>query len=100
MAAGLAFVLTASVASAQTGGGEGAHGGASLGLIGSGLAALGAGLTVLGGGLGIGRIGASACESVARQPEARTQILLYTALTAAMIEGVALFAVIVALLAL
>ena len=61
--------------------------------------ALGAGLVVIGGGLGIGRIGASAVESIARQPEAAGQISTAMLLTAAFIEGAALFGVIVGLLA-
>lgn len=61
--------------------------------------ALGAGLALLGGGLGIGRIGASATESIARQPEAAGQIFTPMIITAAMIEGATLFAVVVGLLA-
>lgn len=61
--------------------------------------AIGAGLVVIGGGLGIGRIGASAVESIARQPEAAGQISTAMLLTAAFIEGAALFGVIVGLLA-
>lgn len=62
------------------------------------IAAIGAGLAVLGAGLGIGRIGGSAMESIARQPEASGDIRTLTIITAAFIEGVALFAVVVALL--
>jgi len=61
--------------------------------------ALGAGLALLGGGLGIGKIGASATESIARQPEAANQIFTPMIITAAMIEGATLFAVVVGLLA-
>ena len=70
---------------------------AGLGL-GYGVAALGAGLAAVGAGLGIGRIGGSAAEAIARQPEAVNDIRGAMILTAAFIEGVALFAVIVALL--
>ncbi len=60
---------------------------------------IGMGLAVVGAGLGIGRIGGSAVESVARQPEASGSILTNMVLTAAFVEGVALFAVVVAFLA-
>jgi len=55
-------------------------------------AGIGAGLAVIGAGLGIGRIAASAVESIARQPEAAGEIRANMILTAALIEGVALFA--------
>ena len=61
--------------------------------------AIGAGLVVIGGGLGIGRIGASAVESIARQPEAAGQISTAMLLTAAFVEGATLFGVVVGLLA-
>jgi len=63
-----------------------------------GLAALGAGLAAMGAGYGISRIGGSAVESIARQPEASGDIRGAMILTAALIEGVALFAVVVAIL--
>lgn len=62
------------------------------------LAAVGAGLAVIGAGLGIGRIGGSAMDAIARQPEAYSKIQLAMIIAAALIEGVALFAVVVALL--
>jgi F-type H+-transporting ATPase subunit c len=62
------------------------------------LAAVGAGLAVIGAGLGIGRIGGSAMEAIARQPEAYPKIQIAMIISAALIEGVALFAVVVALL--
>lgn len=62
------------------------------------LAAVGAGLAVIGAGLGIGRIGSAAMEAIARQPEAYSKIQLAMIIAAALIEGVALFAVVVALL--
>lgn len=55
--------------------------------------AIGAGLAVIGGAAGIGRIGASAVESMARQPEASGSISTAMIITAAMIEGATLFAV-------
>ena len=61
--------------------------------------AIGAGLAVIGGAAGIGRIGGSAVESMARQPEASGQINTAMILTAAFIEGAMLFAVVVGLLA-
>jgi F-type H+-transporting ATPase subunit c len=63
------------------------------------LAAIGAGFAVIGAGLGIGRIGGSAMEAIARQPEAANKIQLAMIISAALIEGVALFAVVVALIA-
>jgi len=59
---------------------------------------LGAGLAVLGAGLGIGKIGSSAAESIARQPEASGDIRTAMIITAALIEGAALFAIVTALL--
>lgn len=64
-----------------------------------GLAGLGAGLSAIGAALGIGKLAASAVESIARQPEASGDIRGAMILTAAFIEGVALFAVVVCLLA-
>lgn len=63
-----------------------------------GLAAIGAGLVIIGAGMGIGKIGSSACESVARQPEAGGRIFTMMIISAALIEGAALFAVVVSLL--
>ncbi|MDX1502711.1 MAG: ATP synthase F0 subunit C [Thermoanaerobaculia bacterium] len=61
--------------------------------------AIGAGLVVMGGAAGIGRIGGSAVESIARQPEVAGQINTAMIITAALIEGATLFAVVVALVA-
>jgi F-type H+-transporting ATPase subunit c len=61
-------------------------------------AGIGAGIAAIGAGLGIGRIGGSAVEAIARQPEAAGDIRTNMILTAAFIEGVALFAVVVCLL--
>ncbi len=55
--------------------------------------AIGAGLAVMGGAAGIGRIGGSAVESMARQPEAAGNISTAMIITSAMIEGATLFAV-------
>jgi len=63
-------------------------------------AAIGAGIAVIGAGLGIGRIGGSAMEAIARQPEASGDIRMNMIIIAALVEGVALFAVVVCLLAL
>ncbi len=63
-------------------------------------AAIGAGLAAIGAGLGIGKIGASAMEAIGRQPEATGKIRTNMIIVAALIEGVALFAVVVCFLAL
>ena len=68
-----------------------------LGAIG---AALGAGLAVIGAGFGIGKIGQSAMEAIGRQPEATDKIRTNMIIIAALVEGVALFAVVVCFLAL
>lgn len=61
-------------------------------------AAIGAGLAVIGAGVGIGKIGGSAMEAIARQPEASGDIRMNMIIAAALIEGVALLAVVVCLL--
>lgn len=61
--------------------------------------AVGAGIAVIGAAIGIGRIGAAANEGIARQPEATADIRGGSLILSALIEGVALFAVTVALLA-
>ena len=61
--------------------------------------AIGAGLAAIGAGLGIGKIGAGAMEAIARQPEASGDIRANMIVAAALIEGVALFGVIISLLA-
>ena len=61
-------------------------------------AGLGAGIAAIGAGMGIGRIGGSAMEAIARQPEAADDIRSNMILTAALIEGVAFFAVVICLL--
>ena len=62
------------------------------------LAAIGAGLAVIGAGLGIGRIGGQAMEAIARQPEAGGKIQTAMIIAAALIEGAALFAIVVAMM--
>jgi F-type H+-transporting ATPase subunit c len=57
--------------------------------------AIGAGLVILGGGYGIGRIGSSAVESMARQPEVAGSIQIAMIIAAALIEGVTFFALII-----
>ena len=61
---------------------------------------LGAGIAAIGAGLRIGKIGSAAMEAIARQPEATGDIRSNMIIIAALVEGVALFAVIVCLLCL
>ena len=61
--------------------------------------AIGAGLAAMGAGIGVGQIGKRAVEAIARQPEALNDIRANMILTAALVEGAALFAIIVGLLA-
>jgi len=61
-------------------------------------AALGAALAAIGAGVGIGRIGGSAMESIARQPEAAGDIRSNMIVSAALIEGVAFFAIVICFL--
>jgi F-type H+-transporting ATPase subunit c len=61
-------------------------------------AGIAAGLAVLGAGLGIGRIGGQAMDAIARQPEAAPKIQGAMIIAAALIEGAALFAIVVGLL--
>ncbi len=61
--------------------------------------AIGAGLAAVGAGIGIGQIGKGAVEAIARQPEASNDIRGNMILTAALVEGAALFAIIVGFLA-
>ena len=94
IAFGLVLMLLPTVASAQ----PVAAGWDSFSLAKLG-GALGAGLAVVGGGLGVGKVGAAAVEAIARQPEAGGAIQTAMIITAAMIEGAALFAVVVGMLA-
>jgi len=67
-----------------------------LGYIGAGL---GAGITLVGAGLGIGKMAASALEGTARQPEAGGAIRTTMIIAAALVEGLAFFALVICLLA-
>ena len=69
--------------------------GAGLAKLGAGI---GAGLAAIGAGIGIGKIGGSAMEGIARQPEAGGDIRMNMIIAAALIEGVALLAIVVCLL--
>ncbi len=62
------------------------------------IGAIGAGLAAIGAGIGIGQIGGKAVEGIARQPEAASKIQTNMIIAAALVEGVALFAVVVAFL--
>ncbi|MEM8560310.1 MAG: ATP synthase F0 subunit C [Bacteroidota bacterium] len=61
-------------------------------------AAIGAGLVAIGAGIGIGRLAGSALEGTARQPEASGDIRTTMIIAAALIEGVALFGLVVCIL--
>ncbi|MCB1158722.1 MAG: ATP synthase F0 subunit C [Leptospiraceae bacterium] len=56
---------------------------------------IGAGLAIIGAALGIGRIGGSAVEGMSRQPEAAGAIQLAMIISAALIEGAAMFALVI-----
>ncbi|MBQ8866167.1 MAG: ATP synthase F0 subunit C [Bacteroidaceae bacterium] len=75
---------------------QAAAGAAGLGKLG---AAIGAGLAIIGASWGIGKIGSSAMEAIARQPESSGDIRTSMIIIAALIEGAALFAIVVCLLA-
>jgi F-type H+-transporting ATPase subunit c len=83
-------VLPLLQAAVDTGTGEGI---ATLGK------AVGAGVAVIGAGLGIGRIGGNMTEAMARQPEIAGQIGTQALILAALIEGAALFGLVIALIA-
>ena len=72
----------------------------SLLLVTSGLAqlgaGLGAGLAAIGAAIGIGRIGGNAMDAMARQPEVMNQLFINMIVVSALIEGVALFAAVIA----
>ena len=61
-------------------------------------AGLGAGIAAIGAGIGIGQIGRGAVEAIARQPEAVGDIRSNMIISAALIEGVAFFAIVICLL--
>jgi F-type H+-transporting ATPase subunit c len=67
----------------------------NLSLLGAGI---GVGLTVIGAGFGIGKIGEAAATGIARQPEAAGNIQTAAIILAALIEGAALFGLVIALL--
>ena len=66
-----------------------------LGWLGAGI---GAGIAVIGAGLGIGRLAGSALEAMGRQPEAAGPIRTNMIIAAALIEGVAFFALVICIL--
>ncbi|MBK9013391.1 MAG: ATP synthase F0 subunit C [Saprospiraceae bacterium] len=66
--------------------------------MGGSIAAIGMGLAVIGAGIGIGQIGGKAMEAIARQPEAVGDIRANMILTAALVEGAALIAIVMAYL--
>jgi len=94
----LPFAVLAAFVAAPAFGADGEAAAAAGKPLAAGLAAIGAGLAVIGAGMGIGRIGGGAVEATARQPEMASTIQTQIILTAALIEGVALFAVVVGLL--
>jgi len=61
-------------------------------------AGIGAGIAVLGAGLGIGKLAASALEAMGRQPEAAAPIRTNMIIAAALIEGIAFFALVICIL--
>ncbi len=69
------------------------------GLAGMG-AAIGCGLAIVGAGLGIGLIGSKAAEAIGRQPEAQGKIFTSMIISAALIEGVTFFALVICFLVL
>lgn len=89
----LGFVATPAMAQGPETGLVAQEGGLGLGDLGT----IGAGLVVIGAAIGIGRIGGSATESIARQPEVAGNIQTAMIIAAALIEGAALFGLIVCL---
>jgi len=69
--------------------------GAGIGKMGAGI---GAGIAAIGAGIGIGLIGKGSVESMARQPEASGEFRTFFLLAAALVEGVALFGIVICLL--
>ena len=69
----------------------------AFGAEGAGLAAIGAGLAVIGAGIGIGNIFSSFIEAVGRNPAARSEVFTMTMLGFALVEAIALFALVIAL---
>ena len=64
----------------------------------TGIAATGAGLAAIGAGIGIGKIGGSALEAMARQPELTGTLQTNMIIAAALVEGAALFGIVVSFL--
>lgn len=64
----------------------------------AGLAAIGMGLVTIGAGIGIGIIGSSATQAIARQPEAKSNIMTFMLIGAALVEGMAWFCAIMCFL--
>ena len=85
----VAVLMSASPAMAQE---DGAETGAAAAMK---VTAIGAGLVLLGAGFGIGKIGSSAVESMARQPEVADKIQTAMIIAAALIEGATFFALVV-----
>ena len=69
-----------------------------ISLVARALAVVGAGIGIAGGGIGIGLVGAKALEAIARQPQEKKDIRSNMILVAALIEGLAFFGAIIALL--
>ncbi|MFI5203177.1 MAG: ATP synthase F0 subunit C [Flavobacteriales bacterium] len=69
-----------------------------VGNLGNGFAGVGAGLAAVGAGIGIGRIGGSALEAMARQPEMKGDLRSNMIVAAALVEGAVFFAIVVCLL--
>ena len=92
---GFALLLIATPAYAEEGAAGGGTGAGNGMLFGS---SLGVGLVLIGAGLGIGRIGGSAVESMARQPEVAGNIQTAMLISAALIEGATFFGLIVCML--
>jgi F-type H+-transporting ATPase subunit c len=61
-------------------------------------AAIGAGLAAIGAGIGIGQIGGSAIQAMARQPEMMGKLQASAIILLAFVEAVALFAIVVSLI--
>jgi F-type H+-transporting ATPase subunit c len=106
IAMGLLLFVAPAMAQEAEGAAEAAAAGGGSGFLllqdkGAGLlgGAIGAGLVIIGAAAGIGRIGGSATESMARQPEAAGSVNTIALITAAMLEGATLFAVVVCMLA-
>ena len=92
MAVGVSLVMAAPTFAADTAGAGAAFYGNAIG------AGIGAALTIVGAGLGLGRIGAAALESMARQPETAGRIQTAMLIIAALLEGVTFFSLIVCII--